>query len=243
MKQIYYRKNADSAVSPVVGVMLMLVVTIIIAAVVSAFAGGLGSTQQKAPTASMEFRISNGGDSGRSFIHWKVLDVSEPISTKDVKIVTSWKTANGTSGGATVLPTGLNVHNYQNRADPSTYRTYNAPAGMGPSINWSQNYPQNYPDSWFGNYTLAPGVGSTAYASCYGRTGQVTTNRFHYTTDVSCAITESDADPVIAFLGRGWEDLREGDIVNVKFIHIPSGKTFIDQKVSVEQPWTPGVGM
>lgn len=34
------------AVSPVVGVMLMLVVTIIIAAVVSAFAGGLGSSQK-----------------------------------------------------------------------------------------------------------------------------------------------------------------------------------------------------
>ena len=33
----------EHAVSPVVGVMLMLVVTIIIAAVVSAFAGGLSS--------------------------------------------------------------------------------------------------------------------------------------------------------------------------------------------------------
>ena len=35
------KKNVESAVSPVVGVMLMLVVTIIIAAVVSAFAGVL----------------------------------------------------------------------------------------------------------------------------------------------------------------------------------------------------------
>jgi len=34
------RNRKDDAVSPVVGVMLMLVVTIIIAAVVSAFAGG-----------------------------------------------------------------------------------------------------------------------------------------------------------------------------------------------------------
>lgn len=51
----------ESAVSPVVGVMLMLVVTIIIAAVVSAFAGGLNSDQSKTPQASLsaEFVIDN----------------------------------------------------------------------------------------------------------------------------------------------------------------------------------------
>jgi len=43
----------DEAVSPVVGVMLMLVVTIIIAAVVSAFAGGLAGETNKAPQASL----------------------------------------------------------------------------------------------------------------------------------------------------------------------------------------------
>jgi FlaG/FlaF family flagellin (archaellin) len=43
----------DDAVSPVVGVMLMLVVTIIIAAVVSAFAGGITGDVQKAPQASV----------------------------------------------------------------------------------------------------------------------------------------------------------------------------------------------
>jgi len=43
----------EEAVSPVVGVMLMLVVTIIIAAVVSAFAGGISSSQEKVPQASV----------------------------------------------------------------------------------------------------------------------------------------------------------------------------------------------
>jgi len=41
------RRQRDDAVSPVVGVMLMLVVTVIIAAVVSAFAGGMGSGSEK----------------------------------------------------------------------------------------------------------------------------------------------------------------------------------------------------
>lgn len=50
------------AVSPVVGVMLMLVVTIIIAAVVSAFAGGLGQSSQKAPQLSIGAEAHNGQD-------------------------------------------------------------------------------------------------------------------------------------------------------------------------------------
>lgn len=47
------RVKKDEAVSPVVGVMLMLVVTIVIAAIVSGFAGGLASSQEKVPQASV----------------------------------------------------------------------------------------------------------------------------------------------------------------------------------------------
>jgi len=52
MKRVHKPKH-ESAVSPVVGVMLMLVVTVIIAAVVSAFAGGLAETQKKTPQVTM----------------------------------------------------------------------------------------------------------------------------------------------------------------------------------------------
>ncbi len=48
------KRMTSDAVSPVVGVMLMLVVTIIIAAVVSAFAGGFGSSQQSAPQVTLK---------------------------------------------------------------------------------------------------------------------------------------------------------------------------------------------
>jgi archaeal type IV pilus assembly protein PilA len=52
----------SDAVSPVVGVMLMLVVTIIIAAVVSAFAGGLGQSSPKAPQISIGAEAHDGKD-------------------------------------------------------------------------------------------------------------------------------------------------------------------------------------
>ncbi|WP_421910058.1 type IV pilin [Methanolacinia petrolearia] len=51
---------SEEAVSPVVGVMLMLVVTIIIAAVVSVFASGLADTSSKAPQVSIAAELRNG---------------------------------------------------------------------------------------------------------------------------------------------------------------------------------------
>jgi len=58
----------DEAVSPVVGILLMLVVTIIIAAVVSGFAGSLASDQTKAPQVSLEVKgiIQNISDTNTS---------------------------------------------------------------------------------------------------------------------------------------------------------------------------------
>lgn len=50
--------SRDSAVSPVVGVMLMLVVTIIIAALVSAYAGGLGTTKDTTPMVTFKADLS-----------------------------------------------------------------------------------------------------------------------------------------------------------------------------------------
>ncbi|MBQ3570280.1 MAG: type IV pilin N-terminal domain-containing protein [Methanocorpusculum sp.] len=53
----------DDAVSPVIGVMIMLTVTIVLAAVLMAFSGGLADTNLAAPSAdlSAEF-VKNGSD-------------------------------------------------------------------------------------------------------------------------------------------------------------------------------------
>ena len=51
----------DEAVSPVIGVMLMIVVTVIIAAAVSAFAGGMADEDKKAPTAVISCQATDKG--------------------------------------------------------------------------------------------------------------------------------------------------------------------------------------
>lgn len=47
-----FRRN-EEAVSPVIGVILMVAITVILAAVIAAFVFGLGGQQQNAPTASI----------------------------------------------------------------------------------------------------------------------------------------------------------------------------------------------
>lgn len=54
-------QRCEQAVSPVIGVMLMLVVVIIIAAIVSAFSGSAVSGTQKAPTAVVQATYSQSG--------------------------------------------------------------------------------------------------------------------------------------------------------------------------------------
>lgn len=67
MSRFKGKQFTDSAVSPVVGVMLMLVVTIIIAAVVSTFAGSAVNSQQKIPQATIQGKFSVG--SGMEITH------------------------------------------------------------------------------------------------------------------------------------------------------------------------------
>ena len=52
------KSNKDDAVSPVIGVMLMLVVTIVIAAVVAAFASGLTTSEEIGPSTVLSVSMS-----------------------------------------------------------------------------------------------------------------------------------------------------------------------------------------
>ena len=106
---MHRRENRESAVSPVVGVMLMLVVTIIIAAVVSAFAGGFSEGSKKAPQCTiaavpdlMYHTITfehNGGDA------FSLDEIDVIFQSSDAKISLSPKDV-GTSCEAFALTSG-----------------------------------------------------------------------------------------------------------------------------------------
>jgi FlaG/FlaF family flagellin (archaellin) len=73
--------SSESAVSPVVGVMLMLVVTIIIAAVVAGFAGGLSESAEKPQQIQLKAKYSQ--SQGMTIIHAG----GDVIPTTDVKLL------------------------------------------------------------------------------------------------------------------------------------------------------------
>lgn len=73
----------EDAVSPVVGVMLMLVVTIIIAAVVSAFAGGMASSQKATPNMAVEGTYSQ--TEGMTIAHIR----GDPVALSEVQFRTA----------------------------------------------------------------------------------------------------------------------------------------------------------
>ena len=80
MKIMNLTERNEDAVSPVIGVMLMLVVTIVIAAVVAAFAGGLGGDVEMAPTAALDIDVTSDGKV-------KITSLSgEALITKDITI-------------------------------------------------------------------------------------------------------------------------------------------------------------
>ncbi|WP_042706126.1 type IV pilin [Methanomicrobium mobile] len=88
----YHPSLDDGGVSPVVGVMLMLVVTIIVAAVVSGFAAGLGDTAQKAPSAAYQFDIDASGFSTKYTgypVELRVL-AGDMIPSGDLQIITEY---------------------------------------------------------------------------------------------------------------------------------------------------------
>ena len=225
------REN-DEAVSPVIGVMLMLVVTIIIAAVVSGFAGGLAGTTQKAPQLAMDVKIANTGYAANSYILFDVQGVSEPIPTKDLKISTYWSTRDGEAGGATVTAGKDNT-------DYSTY-VYQSPIGFGKGVLGDQQQLTSgkyTPEQWFGNYTLVPGTTMKSSAGGYNKAagGYGVETRYEYLPGTyRLGPDEDGVDGMMAILGKNWNALRPGDLVNFKITHVPSGKIVFDKSVGVE---------
>jgi len=262
MKKRSILKKKESGVSPVIGVMLMLVVTIVIAAVVSGFAGGLtGGTNQKAPSLSMDIHVVNSGDWRGSHFSAAVTGVSEAIPTKDLKLITAWKAKNLTtlqavSGGNTSTG-GVGNVDFKPGMKVTGFTSYGtfaiAPYGFGPGVLVQGNptcpyCPNQSGLQAFGNYSLLSGttmyaepagLGSGAGVGGAGSSAGVgygVVTPFVYTTGTSGKVSylDTSVDPMDAVMGKGWQDLRAGDTVSLSMIHVPTGKTVFQRDVQVE---------
>jgi archaeal type IV pilus assembly protein PilA len=218
MGSIWMYRN-DHGVSPVVGVMLMLSVTVIIAAIVSAAAGGLSGSEKKAPSAILEVHFYENrsyGDSDNPFyVNAMTIEhiSGNPLQTKDLSISTYFRNeSNQLIKGSLIGEKSVSVDsdycgvlfiNDQDRFD-------------GPPLRSSDT---GY-KSWFGN------------ASAVLMAGDVLITPAQYYDGTS---QENLALDTILNLGDKASDhgYKAGDIITVKIVHIPSGQVIFDKDVVV----------
>ncbi|MBQ4135372.1 MAG: type IV pilin N-terminal domain-containing protein [Methanocorpusculum sp.] len=106
----------DDAVSPVIGVMLMLSITIIIAAVLMAFAGGMADTKPSTPSVdlSAEF-VENGSDIVLRLSH----NGGDALNPKDIR-VTAYVTTETASGEQLIIKDLIGDDNTWNSGETIT---------------------------------------------------------------------------------------------------------------------------
>jgi len=214
----------SKAVSPVIGVMLMLVVTVILAAAVSSTSSGLMKTTDAAPTAVFDVKIAKDVQDpwmgNMSYIVIKEV-TGDAIQTENLKIVTTNPNAEGDTKIREKLP-----------SDSVDYSAYLTPTGNVPYWNNmaagnGYGFVSNNTEVFFGNYTLKPGVSMTAqdytdlysYAAWNAATGDYDTS----TNDIGL-MQDMFAD---------WDSIEIGDFVNVKIVDLKSGKVIFTTDVEV----------
>ena len=197
------RDFSSEAVSPVIGVMLMLVVTIIIAAAVSAFAGGMVSDQEETPAAQIDVQLKSGTDYPRLiFTHLG----GDSLDTGDMKIITYYHAYKHDTNYHNE-ETGVYKHTTDGSLDPMNpenhYDADDYAAGDGSFVS-NNGFPcttsNGVPVKYWGNSTMMPG-------------------------DVYTTIDETSLESIIT--SRDFGD----EIIEVEIIHIPSGKTIFRGEV------------
>jgi flagellin-like protein len=198
----------DRAVSPVVGVMLMLVVTIIIAAIVSGVAGGMASGQSKVPQATIQATYSQSG--GMTITHAG----GDPLATANIIFTVSDNPEFGQGLGAvttqvlnSTIITDANGNPLRMQDGTSNISAFKA----GDTLYVSR---QNIDPQWF-QPAVCPCDNTANYTGTHG-----------ITTSPAC--TGSNGMYAVWWTGSGWNyDGTKNSFWNLVFVNpANSGKSF-----------------
>jgi archaeal type IV pilus assembly protein PilA len=224
-------KMNDNGVSPVVGVMLMLSVTVIIAAIVSAAAGSFSGTKDKAPSAILEVHFYENRFYGSFSAPAMVIEhiSGSPLQTKDLSITTYFRNTSGQI---------IKGYLIGEKAVPGndSWSNSNFPSNMWSGVLFINDQDRfggsplqssgNGYESWFGN------------ASAVLMPGDVLVTPAQYCSSVPPVPSESHYNPGLNYIlgfdttaaGSGY---KAGAVITVKIVHIPSGQIIFDKDVVV----------
>ena len=218
-------EKTDGGVSPVVGVMLMLSVTVIFAAIVSAAAGGFSGTGKPAPSAILEVHFYENRSYGNFSVPAMTIEhiSGSPLQTKDLSITTYFRNESGqpikgyligeksvagddawSEGGFTSgMYSGVLFINDQDR--------------FGSPLQGSDKGYKN----WFGNASAVVMAGDILItpAQFCGPSAP------HKNPGLNYILNFDTSDPASGY--------RTGAVITTKIVHIPSGQVIFDKDVVV----------
>ena len=226
------QKKSDDAVSPVVGVMLMIVITVVIAAVITTFATGVTSDAEAAPVAVLDVEIYEYyqalTDCGGPDFHISHIS-GDPIDTKDITIQLSWE-HNGKSYFSTYsadsfkakYPSGVNGGGGVSRMQPMYVKTP-VTGDMRSEYGTGSIY-----DYYFGDVILESGMRLTATADFLTR-GQTNTQSDY----MDIIFNNGETDGLDSTYGI-MAEMPKDTAVQVTILHVPSNKAVYDKEVVVQ---------
>lgn len=227
-------KKQESAVSPVVGVMLMLIVTIIIAAVVSSFASGLGTSAQTGPVAAFDVKISAAGEGTHETTQsaTKITLLSgDAIDSGDIQIITSYVVPETYNGQPVSYAGRMITHTIDGRISGSGFDTgyWNETGDATPAEAFEPNRVHAYyPTGQGAEFTIL----ETNVNAMYGETGFFGDAIFKpgetkWFKQVNCLLGFDTTN-------RMAYGFQEGSRVHVTILHLPTNTILYDKDVVVE---------
>lgn len=221
------KSNKDDAVSPVIGVMLMLVVTIIIAALVSSFAGGVVTSQERVPVATLDVTLSAADvPAGNQDYYVQIKNLGgETLKLGELRISTTYTVPDKYNGKPVTHAGKVIRHTIDGSLDAVS---------------------SNYLDTSVDNYPFVPQT-NTLRMSTRSNPDEFTLNDLNAGFTFGKKATAYFADYLLStgnilkvskesFLGfpideRNLYGFAEGSVVHVTISHIPSNKIIFDQDV------------
>ena len=225
-------KKSDDAISPVIGVMLMLVITVVIAAVITVFATGTVADTEPAPTVVLDVEI---------FDYYQALDSSggpdfhithiagDAVDTKDLEIRLSWEN-NGKSYFSTYSADsfkedhsgGVDGGGGDLRMQPMYVKTP-VTDDMRKEYGTGSFY-----DYYFGDVILESGMRLTATAD------HLIDNQENTQSDYMDIIFNNGETGGLDSTYGIMAEMPKDTAVQVTILHVPSNKAIYDKEVVVQ---------
>lgn len=223
------QKKSEDAVSPVIGVMLMVVITVVIAGVIAAFGTSMVGNTEPAPSAVLDVEIINfdnqmdGGDYPNLMApDFRITHLSgDPIDTGDIEIRFSWTDSDKVKHSSTYSATSVEG------VDVMYLEVPNAGIDVNPGSGSSKL--KGIP---FGEAELETGYTIKTVSKALGnvQAGETEHKKSKYMDYIFNNGQENPAGTTNGVMD--W--LEKGTKVDVTILHIPSNSIIYDKAVIVK---------